>query len=142
MNPSKVEVVKATHPEQMEKVWAIRREVFITEQKVDARMEYEHEEEARHFLASVDGHAVGTARWRKSGEGVKLERFAVLKPYRNHGVGTALLKAVLDDLDTGEKVYLHAQTRAVPFYARHGFEKQGKEFEEAGILHYTMELIR
>jgi predicted GNAT family N-acyltransferase len=39
------------------------------------------------------------------------------------------------------RVRLHAQTRAMPFYARFGFAPVGVEFMEAGIPHRTMERV-
>jgi predicted GNAT family N-acyltransferase len=36
------------------------------------------------------------------------------------------------------EVILNAQTHAAPFYARHGFLREGEEFMEAGIPHITM----
>jgi predicted GNAT family N-acyltransferase len=36
------------------------------------------------------------------------------------------------------RVRLNAQSRAVAFYARHGFVAEGEEFIEAGIPHRSM----
>lgn len=124
-------------------VKAIRYEVFVQEQKVDEREEYdEFEEEAQHFLALADNRAAGTARWRKTEKGYKLERFAVLENFRKSGVGSALVQAVLEEVlplrKAGELIYLHAQVQALPFYARLGFEAFGEEFVEAEILHRKM----
>lgn len=126
----------------MERVWAIRKEVFVKEQKVDESLEFDHEEESTHFLCFIDGEAVGTARWRDSGKGIKLERFAVKKDFRNRGVGGALVEAVLEDIPHNKRVYLHSQSAAVPFYSRYGFKIIGPEFHEAGIAHFVMEWER
>ena len=37
-----------------------------------------------------------------------------------------------------ERIELHAQVHAAPFYDRQGFERVGDEYEEAGIAHITM----
>ncbi len=146
-------VLPITKPTDLEAAFAIRRAVFVIEQNVDAREEYEYEEESRHFLARTDtgtGQAEpsGTARWRRTEKGVKLERFAVLSPFRGQGVGKALVRAVLDDVfsrqpqrrtaDPIESIYLHAQVTAMPLYAGFGFVPVGPMFEEAGIQHYKM----
>lgn len=136
----KVEVKKVVDPAELEKVFAIRREVFVDEQNCPPELEWEHEEESNHFLAKVDGEPAGASRWRKTDKGYKLERFAVLKKFRGHGVGQALVQAVLDDLPkNAHYVYMHAQIQAVTLYERFGFVKTGPEFEEAGIRHYKME---
>lgn len=124
---------------QMQKVWDIRRVVFVIEQECPEELEWEFEEESTHYLASLNGKPVGTARWRKTENGFKLERFAVLKEARNSGVGSSLVKHLLNELsDQTEKKYLHAQLTAAPLYAKHGFKPEGENFWEAGIEHVKM----
>jgi len=135
-----IKVNKVTAPADLEKVFAIRREVFVREQNCPPELEWEHEDESTHFLATVDGVPAGASRWRKTDKGYKLERFAVLKPYRGNGVGQALVQTVLNDLPADAAyVYLHAQIDAVTLYLRFGFKKVGEQFEEAGIQHFKME---
>lgn len=134
-----IEVYKVTDPAELEKVFAIRREVFVSEQNCPPELEWEFEDESTHFLATVNGVPAGACRWRKTDKGYKLERFAVLKPYRNIGVGQELVKTVLSDLPKDAAyVYMHAQLPAISLYERFNFEKTGPEFEEAGIRHYKM----
>ncbi|MFZ9239158.1 MAG: GNAT family N-acetyltransferase, partial [Burkholderiaceae bacterium] len=38
------------------------------------------------------------------------------------------------------ELVLHAQTHALAFYTKHGFQIEGDEFLEAGIPHYRMRL--
>src|ERR1041385_8945717 len=126
--PAKTEVIKVTDPADLEKVFAIRREVFVGEQNCPPELEWEYEEESNHFLATVDGIPAGASRWRKTDKGYKLERFAVLKDFRGYGVGQALVQAVLDDLpQDATYVYMHAQIQAVTLYERFGFVKTGPE---------------
>lgn len=125
----------------MEQAFAVRRKVFVEEQQVDPAEEYEFEEESTHFLAlNGQNEAVGTARWRQTEKGIKLERFAVLATYRNSGVGQKLMKAILDDILTDEQpmIYLHAQVQVIPFYEKLGFKTVGEEFVEANIRHKKM----
>jgi predicted GNAT family N-acyltransferase len=124
----------------------IRELVFVAEQRVPASEEYDtFEETSRHFLAFVDGVACGTARWRYTDKGIKLERFAILKEYRNRKVGSALVQALLQDiksqpLSEGKILYLHAQLSAMPLYAKFDFVPVGEMFEECNIQHYKMVL--
>jgi predicted GNAT family N-acyltransferase len=141
MTKTKIKVQKAADPTDLEKVFSVRREVFVVEQNCPPELEYEFEDESTHFLATVDGVAAGAARWRKTEKGYKLERFAVLKQYRGQGVAQALIQAVLDDVPADASYfYLHAQTPAMGLYAKFGFEKVGEPFEEAFIEHYKMVL--
>lgn len=126
---------------EKEEAFEIRKKVFVEEQCVDPALEYdEYEDSATHYIAYYENSAAGTARWRKTESGIKLERFAVLKEFRNKGVGEALLKKALEDVPKNEgKIYLHAQTQVIPFYEKYGFKAFGEEFEEANIMHYKMQ---
>lgn len=137
-----VEVKKIKSKAEKEAAFEIRRHVFVVEQEVDASEEYDDDDEkSTHFIAYLDGVACGTARWRFKDKGViKLERFAVEQHCRGKHVGAALVKAVVEDLPLADKVMMHAQLHAIPFYEKNGFEAYGPEFEEAGIRHFAMRL--
>lgn len=137
--PTNLKVEKVTEQADLDKVFAVRREVFVVEQHCPPELEWEFEEESNHFLATIDGEPAGACRWRKTDKGYKLERFAVLQKFRGAGAGQALVQAVLNDLPPdADYVYLHAQVQAVSLYEKFNFEKTGPEFEEAGIRHYKM----
>jgi predicted GNAT family N-acyltransferase len=141
-----ITVKKVQSEEELQTVFQIREEVFVVEQQVDPAEEYdEYESSSIHFLAAVGAEPAGTARWRFTQNGVKLERFAVKQPLRGRGVGQALVSAVLADIAAnplagGKVLYLHAQLDAMPLYAKFGFKKVGEMFEECEIKHFKMEL--
>ncbi|UZD24630.1 GNAT family N-acetyltransferase [Algoriphagus halophytocola] len=141
-----LQVEKITRNDQLKSAYWIREQVFVLEQGVNPLEEYDdHESESIHFLACLNEEPVGTARWRFTPNGVKLERFAVLEKARGKGVGQALVAAVLKDVSTDSQAaskikYLHAQLSAVPLYAKFGFKKVGDIFEECNIKHYKMQL--
>ena len=118
----------------------VRRIVFVDEQKVSREEEFdEFEKDSNHYLAFYNNHPAGTARWRVTKMGIKLERFAVLQVHRDQGIGTKILASVLNDIrDRPEKIYLHAQLAAVNFYKRAGFIEEGDHFWEANIEHVKM----
>ena len=117
----------------------IRRKVFVDEQHCPAELEYQNDDVSTHFLAKCNGVPCGAARWRKTENGIKLERFAVLPEYRGKGVGAHLVKAVLADISGNEsKIYLNSQVSAMDFYIAFGFKPVGERFEEAGIMHQQM----
>jgi predicted GNAT family N-acyltransferase len=139
-----IKVERVVNATDLEAVFSIRKTVFVEEQQVNEDEEYdEYEASSRHFLARVDGQPAGTARWRSTSGGYKLERFAVLKEYRRHGVGSALLQTVLNDLPDDDKTaYLHSQVQAMPLYSQAGFAAVGDLFYECDIPHYKMMLER
>ncbi|RSK33839.1 GNAT family N-acetyltransferase [Hymenobacter metallilatus] len=135
---------RVTTAQELTAALEIRHTVFVLGQNVPAELEHDTHDhtDATHYLARAgDGTFCGAARWRRTEQGVKLERFAVLAEYRNQQVGEALLKAVLRDVQAAHptaEVYLNAQVAAVRFYERHGFRKVDAAFWEAGIEHYRM----
>ena len=137
--PKEIKVSKVSNPQLLETVFAIRREVFVVEQHCPPELEWEHEEESHHFLATIDGEPAGACRWRKTDNGYKLERFAVLKQHRGQGIAHTMVTTALNDLPAdADYIYLNAQVDAMPLYEKSGFEKTGPQFEEAGIQHYRM----
>ncbi|KAA5537446.1 GNAT family N-acetyltransferase [Taibaiella lutea] len=136
-----IQVVKITKAEDLQKAFAIRDKVFVQGQNVPAHLEHEHDDVAHHFLAILDNEPVGAARWRKTENGYKLERFAVLDKARGRGIAKAMIAAVLNDIpEEANYIYLNAQLDAVPVYEKSGFVKEGPMFEEAGIQHFKMVL--
>lgn len=137
-------VIPATSEELKKKAFAIREEVFVVEQQVAADEEFdEYEEESHHFVAlNENDEPVGSARWRYTDKGIKLERFTAKKSVRGKGIGTAIVQAVLDDIsekaEKGTYLYMHAQLPAVPLYLKFGFQTKGDQFDECGIMHYLM----
>ena len=78
-----LQVEKIVDQSDLTAAFEIRKKVFVIEQAVDPAREYdEFENSSAHFIARLDGIPVGTARWRFTGNGVKLERFAVLEAAR------------------------------------------------------------
>jgi predicted GNAT family N-acyltransferase len=67
---------------------------------------------------------------------------AVLKEWRGHGAGRALLRALVEAARRrgDREVMLSAQVHALGFYRAEGFAPEGDEYEEAGIPHQAMRL--
>ena len=121
----------------------IRYKVFVIGQNCPEHIEWEFEQESTHFIVFDNEEAVATARHRKTKNGYKLERFAVLERKRGNGYGHIILKAILEDLSIfNGNIYMHAQLDVIPFYEKMGFEKEGDIFIEANIMHYKMTLKR
>ena len=92
----------------------------------------------RHAIArGPGGGVIGTGRLLPDGH---IGRMAVLRSARGAGVGGAVLEALIDEaLRLGMvEVALNAQTHALGFYLRHGFEPHGDVFMEADIAHRAM----
>lgn len=143
MTTQKTEITIATN-DQIEQAFAIRQQVFIEEQNVPEDLERDGlDDDCTHFLIWVNGVAVGTGRCRTvNSDTIKFERMALLGKYRNQGFGTQLLQAMITFAreKNFQTIRLHAQSEAVPYYRRAGFEVTGDQFLEAGIVHLPMKL--
>ncbi|KQX13203.1 acetyltransferase [Streptomyces sp. Root431] len=145
-------VREAVGPEDREACFAVRREVFVEEQGVPQELEYDtYDTTAVHVLAvREDGLPLGTGRLLHGADALgrtggdasvgSLGRLAVAKAARGLGVGAALVRGIEDAArERGlAAVDLHAQTHALGFYERLGYEAYGPEFPDAGIPHRSM----
>ena len=134
-----IEIKQVINSTDLERVFAIRRQVFCLEQNVPEDIEMdEFDEDATHILAYINDNPVGTARWRFTEDGAKMERFAVLNEFRVKGVGEALVNYTLGKLKDYDCIYLNAQESVIKFYEKFGFDVVGDRFYEADIPHKMM----
>lgn len=119
----------------------IRDLVFVIEQKVPIELERDAIDGNCHHVLALDmqQNPIGTGRLTPEHT---IGRMAVLAKWRGQGVGDALLLHLIAKANAlgWPSVSLHAQTSAIGFYLKHGFQVFGPEYEEAGILHQSMSL--
>jgi len=119
----------------------LRTQVFVHEQKVPAEMEWDEADEVSTHAVAYDeaGQVIATGRLLPDGH---IGRMAVRKSARGQGIGSEVLAALLQEAKHRQfhVLVLHAQTHAVDFYTKHGFQIEGDEFLEAGIPHRRMTL--
>ena len=134
-----IKVRSATTREELDHAREIRKKVFIMEQNVPEDVEIDqYEDTSKHIIALIDNRFIGTARWRKTENGIKLERFAVLKEKRGLGIGKELVRFIIEQIKTEPVIYLHAQDHVISFYKKLGFYSVGDHFYEGGISHQKM----
>ncbi|MCY7355745.1 MAG: GNAT family N-acetyltransferase [Lysobacter sp.] len=118
---------------------AVRETVFVQEQHVPIEEEWDAlDPQCVHVIArDGDGTPIGTGRLTPER---KIGRMAVLREWRNKGVGDALLLALIEQAQQRgwREVALNSQVDVQRFYARHGFLPHGERFMEAGIDHQPM----
>lgn len=128
-----------------EAVRSIREQVFIREQKVTPALEWDDSDEvADHYLAVLpDRTPVAVARLILTlDETAHIGRMAVLPGYRGQGIGSALLRRLMQEsASRAQELRLSAQQHAVPFYQCHGFHVCAEAHEEAGIPHFLMRCL-
>lgn len=136
--------VRIAKGNDIEKVYALRNEVFVNEQNVPPEIEIDEEDKhATHIIAEENGVAVGCARVLFGEDGGRIGRLAVKKEKRGQGIGKEVCRFIIGLCrERGYKrVWLNSQLHAVGFYEKLGFSRRGETFFEAGIEHVEMELI-
>jgi predicted GNAT family N-acyltransferase len=145
MENKKSNIQQALSLEQIDQVFAIRTEVFVKEQQCLPSEEFDElDAVAKHYLLFEEGSAVATGRYRKTDQGIKVERIATLASARGKGYASQVLKHILaeasEEYPDCSYFYLHAQVSVMPLYASLGFLAYGDTFMEADIVHQAMEL--
>lgn len=122
----------------------IRKEVFVYEQHVPAKIEIDDDEDkCTYFVLYNNNQAVATARFQITEDnGIHIQRVAVLKEFRHQHLGSDLLKYMLEYAKRLNFTYviLGAQDHAQDFYRQLGFNVVGEQYKEAGIFHHDMKL--
>ncbi|OAS88999.1 MULTISPECIES: GNAT family N-acetyltransferase [Metabacillus] len=134
-------VKQVTTKDQLEDAYSVRRTVFVDEQQVPEEEEIDQfEDDATHIVLYDNEVPVGAARLRVLDGIGKLERICVLSSSRKNGAGKLLVNKLEEiAIEQGvSKLKLNAQTHAIPFYERLGYETVSDIFMDAGIPHVTM----
>ena len=140
-----VDIKQIRNKEDFNKALELRKKVFVIEQHVDSKEEYDEydtldREDVIHIIAKVGEVGVGTLRLILSGTTVKVGRVAVDKKQRHMKIGTRLMDAAEKyAYNNGYKeLILGAQLQALPFYESCGYEVYGDIFLDANIEHKMM----
>lgn len=141
-----IEVLTVQSEDELEECKKIRLRVFVDEQGVPEHLEMDEYDRspkaAIHVLAKVQGEPAGCGRLIRFDERTaKLQRLAVLKAYRGHGVGSRLVRELEQHAKKlgYEACILDGQCQAEPFYQSLGYVTISEEpFEDAGIMHVRM----
>ena len=121
--------------------FALRREVFVWEQKVPEAEENDADDlTATHFVAVAAGEVVGTLRLIDRPEHIKIGRVAVRQAFRGQGIAKRMILAAMEHAkgQGRDRFYLTAQSDKLGMYERLGFAAFGPEFQDGGRPHRAM----
>lgn len=124
--------------------FALRREVFVIEQRIAEAEEFDaHDLTARHLVAVRGGQVVGTLRLiaEAEAETVRIGRVAVMQAFRGQGIALAMMRHAMEhEAQAGRTRFrLDAQIDKLGFYERLGFVAHGEPFDDgSGIMHRSM----
>ncbi len=128
---------------ELQDAFEVRRQVFVEEQGIPEDLEYDDDDhKAMHIVVKDGERVIGTARVQfLATSQAKIERMAVLKPFRCRGIGKRIISFLNEELRNRQvkQVVLHAQYAVVAFYESCGFKESGSPFCEVGIKHIKMQ---
>ena len=134
-----IAVIQTSWQLNEELIKSVRTPVFVQEQQVPYEIDFDSNDAmAVHWLALNENDVpVGTARLLEDGH---FGRMAVIKVYRNQGIGRSILQTAMDYANSvGMKsMHLNSQLQAKSFYEALGFKEYGDVFLEASIEHISM----
>ncbi|MCC5932979.1 MAG: GNAT family N-acetyltransferase [Candidatus Cyclonatronum sp.] len=120
-------------------ILSVRFSVFVHEQKVPIELEVDGFDPVSHHVVvyNSSGKPVATGRLTPDG---KLGRMSVLKEYRGKYLGHLLMVQLMSKaFKQGHRIIeLSAQTHAIPFYQKYGFNTVGRVYDDAGLPHQKM----
>ena len=140
---SKLSYRLVTSDRELKEVFEVRKKVFVEEQGISEELELAgYDSEALHMVVKDGAKVIGTARvlFLPAGQ-AKIERMAILKPFRRRGIGRRIISFLNEELKNKqvEQVVLHAQYPVAAFFRSCGFVESGSPFWEAGIKHIKMQ---
>ncbi|MCO6524875.1 MAG: GNAT family N-acetyltransferase [Candidatus Schmidhempelia sp.] len=123
---------------------SIRQQVFIKEQGFNPLLEIDkYDDVALHIVAYTNNEPVGVARliFKENGK-AKIGRVAVLKAYRQSGVGKQLIEFLINYAQQHHlsELNLSSQLQAKHFYTKLGFQPQSEVYLEEEVEHISMVL--
>ena len=122
-------------------IFALRTEVYLEEQQIAYKDEFEGDEDAfLHLCMYDDDNLIAYARLNIENNMLRVDRVAVKKEYRKLGFGRKLMllseKYAIEQNNTS--IELNAQIQARDFYYKLGYIEKGEVFIEANIPHIKM----
>ena len=138
-----IKIIQAKTGIEFIQVRNIRIKIFVIEQQIPWRWEFDiHDENAVHLIVLNSKEIIGTGRFYRdkySGD-YKFGRMAVVETYRNQGIGSKMLIKI-EEIAMNKKVpkiILEAQSDKLHFYVNHGYKIIGDRYLMDGIYHTKM----
>ena len=105
------------------------------------------DEDASHYGVLIDQKIVSVASvypdiTTPNKQTARLRKFATLAPYQNQGIGSFVLRHIIDVLKTdGVAIFwCDARESAIEFYQRFGFKVEGERFYKSDIPYFKMQM--
>jgi len=127
---------------ELYEILRLRVDVFVVEQTCPYPELDGADYDCLHAYLEEDGKLLAYLRLYMQDEETKTARIGrVISAERGKGYGMGIVKAGIKAAKeklSAERIFIEAQTYAIPFYEKAGFEVCGEEFLEDGIPHVPM----
>ena len=117
----------------------VREEVFCKEQGFINEID-DLENSSFHLLYYLEEKVIGVCRFYELEKDIyKIGRIAVLKEYRNKGLGKEIVNSAINYIKVlkAKKIYIYSQLHAVGFYEKLGFNPVGRSSGSAIRTKYS-----
>lgn len=126
MVTNKINIVIVSNDEEYAQAMQVRRDVFVTEQKISPQKEFDgNDHSATHVLAIYENKPIGTMRIRYFNGFVKMERMCVIKDFRKTDASELIMQKGIDFVAQKgyEMIYGICKKELLNRWRRDGFEK-------------------
>jgi GNAT superfamily N-acetyltransferase len=96
----------------------------------------------KHLGLFYDAQLVSVISLFADGDKLRFRKFATLEAYQNKGLGSQLLRFVINYARDNryKELWCDARSSAANFYTRHGFKKSGYPFFKQDVEYYKMSM--
>ena len=141
-----IKIIQVKNEEDLLLCSKLRKQVFGDEENALECLyiidEYDKKEDTVNYLLKVDGVSVATVRFVKiDNSTVKLQRFVVLKEYRNNGYAKMLLENLERDVyNLGyKKIIMDSSQKSIGFYEKYNYKAISDVYYEDNRYRVKME---
>lgn len=128
--------------EELFSILKVRQDVFIVEQRCPYPDIDETDRICRHVFGTEGGKLLAYLRYFPAEEDAEVIQIGrVLSAERGKGYGREIMEAALKEIKS-KRLCLEAQVYAQGFYESFGFQAVSEPFDEDGIPHVRMVLLR
>tara|TARA_B100000029_G_scaffold283509_1_gene277316 strand:- start:361 stop:795 length:435 start_codon:yes stop_codon:yes gene_type:complete len=121
----------------------MRKKVFADELNItESELFDKYDEICDHYILFDGKHEVGSIRFLKTDDGIKLERMVILSEFRGKNYGKSAISQLTEyyHMMGYSKMILDSIFSVKDFYKKCGFIEEGKIFKRVGIDHIHMSL--
>ncbi|HEV7381899.1 MAG TPA: GNAT family N-acetyltransferase [Dyadobacter sp.] len=119
----------------------IRHQVLWPDQPLEF-VKVAEDDSGVHFGLFLNAHLVSVISVFADQDRLRFRKFATLQAYQNKGLGSQLLRFVINYARDNrfKGLWCDARSTASDFYTRHGFEKYGEPFFKNDTEYYKMSM--